>query len=176
VPTAHIAKKGTMADSVLQILNLRILVLALSELHHAAWFKSQFLSHTGLSFLERIYPRSTFAAAVRSAGRAARAVHDANVGKGDVFHLFRLSREMEHQIDAVLTEQSQALQTRYYPLLMDRQQLLEALEALAGDASAESSVGPTRLPAKPGEWVPAMAATYLQAFRDGAQVFPYFEG
>ncbi len=164
-----------MTNSFLPLLKLRILVLALSESHHAAWCKSQFLSHTGLSFLERIYPRSTFAAAVRSAGRAAQAIHDANVGRGDVFHLFRLSRELERQIDAALTGQSQTLQTQYHPLLMDREQLLEALEPLAGDAVAESSVGPTRLPTQPGEWVPAMAATYLQAFRDGTQVFPYFE-
>ena len=162
-------------SNTLTLLELRILVLTLGEAHHVAWWKSQFLSPVGLSFLERIYPRSTFAAAVRSAGRAARAVHDANVGKGDVFHLFRLSREMERQIDVALAEQSQALQTQYYPLLMDRQQLIEALEALAGDASAESSMGPTRLAAKPGEWVRAMAATYLQAFRDGTQTFPYFE-
>ena len=163
-----------MTDSSLPLLELRILVLALSESHPAAWCKSQFLSYTGLSFLERIYPRSTFAAAVRSAGRAAQAIHDANVGRGDVFHLFRLSRELERQIDAALTEQSQALQTQYHPLLMNREQLLEALEPLAGDAPAGLSVGPTRLSAQSGEWAPAMAVAYLQAFRDRTQVFPYF--
>jgi len=164
-----------MTNSVSPLLNLRILVLTLGEAHHAAWWKSQFLSHTGLSFLEHVYPRSTFAAAIRSAGRAARAVHDANVGKGDVFHLFRLSRELERQIDAILTEQPQALQTRYHPLLTEREQLLEALKTLAGETPAGSSVGPMRLLSKPGEWAPAMAAAYLQAFRDGTQVFPYFE-
>ena len=161
--------------SLSDLLRLRILVLTLGETRHAAWWKSQFLSHTGLSFLEHIYPRSTFAAAVRSAGRAARAVHDANVGKGDVFHLFRLSRDMERRIDATLTEQSRALQTRYHPLLEERAQLLGALEVLAGEAPAGSSVGPMRLSAKPGEWAPAMAAAYWQAFRDGTQVFPYFD-
>lgn len=164
-----------MTNSVSPLLNLRILVLTLGEAHHAAWWKSQFLSHTGLSFLEHVYPRSTFAAAIRSAGRAARAVHDANVGKGDVFHLFRLSRELERQIDTTLVEQSQALQTQCHPLLMNRARLLEALDVLAGETLAASSVGPMRLLAKPGEWAPAMAAAYLQAFRDGTQVFPYFE-
>ena len=164
-----------MADSLLSLLGLRILVLTLGESHHAAWWKSQFLSHTGLSFLGRIYPRSTFAAAVRSAGRAARTVHDTNVGKGDVFHLFRLSREMERQIDTILTEQSQALQTRYHPVLTEREQLLEALKTLAGETPSGSLVGPMRLLAKPGEWAPALAAAYWQAFRDSTQVFPYFE-
>jgi hypothetical protein len=164
-----------MTDFLPALLELRILVLTLGESHHAGWWKSQFLSHTGLSFLERIYPRSTFAAAVRSAGQAARTVHDANVGKGDVFHLFRLSRQLERQIDTTLTEQSQTLQTQYHPLLMNREQLLQALEALAGDAPAGPSVGPMRLSVKPREWAPAMAAAYLQAFRDGTQVFPYFD-
>jgi len=164
-----------MTNSVSPLLNLRILVLTLGESHHAGWWKSQFLSHTGLSFLEHVYPRSTFAAAVRSAGRAARAMHDANVGKGDVFHLFRLPREMERQVDTTLTEHSQALQTQYHPLLEDCAQLLRALEVLAGDAPARSSVGPMRLSAKPGQWAPSIAAAYWQAFRDGTQVFPYFE-
>ncbi len=163
-----------MTNSVSPLLNLRILVLTLGEAHHAAWWKSQFLSHTGLSFLEHVYPRSTFAAAVRSAGRAARAVHDANVGKGDVFHLFRLSRELERQIDATLVEQSQALQTQCHPLLMEREQLLEALKALADAALTGSSVGPTQLSANEMDLVPTMAAMYLRAFSNGTQVFPYF--
>ena len=165
-----------MTISPSAVLCLRILVLTLGETHHAGWWKSQFLSHTGLSFLERIYPRSTFAAAVRSVGQAARAVHDANVGKGDVFHLFRLPREIEREIDTVLTAQSQALQTQYQPLLENRARLLDALEPLDGTAQAGPSVGPIRLSAKPGERAPAMAAAYWQAFRDGTQVFPYFEG
>jgi hypothetical protein len=164
-----------MSDSFSPLLTLRILVLALGESHHAGWWKSQFLSHTGLSFLERIYPRSTFAAAVRSAGRAARTVHDANVGKGDVFHLFRLSRELERQIDITLTEQSQALQTQYHPLLMDREQLLEALETLAGDTPTMVSMGPVRLSVSKAGLVPTMATMYSQAFCSGTQVFPYLE-
>ena len=81
-----------MAIDITSILQLRILVLSLGEAHHAGWWKSQFLSPTGISFLERIYPRSKFAAAVRSATRAALTIHDTNIGKGEVFHLFRISR------------------------------------------------------------------------------------
>ncbi len=164
-----------MTNHTLSLLKLRILVLALGETHHASWWKSQFLSHVGLSFLERIYPRSTFAAAVHSAGRAARAMHDTNVGKGDVFHLFRLSRELERGIESILMEETQTLHVQYQPMLMNRAQLLDALEVLAGDSAAASSAGPVRLLAKVGEWTSVAAAAYLAAFREGNRVFPYFE-
>ena len=164
-----------MMNSVLSLLQLRILVLTLGEAHHAGWWKSQFLSHVGLSFLEHTYPRSTFAAAVRSAGRAARMVHDSTVGKGDVFHLFRLSQKMERGIESSLTEKAQALHVQYQPMLMEQAQLLDALEALAGGSTAASSAGPVRLLAKAGEWMPATAAAYLAAFREGTRVFPYFK-
>jgi len=57
-----------MKDTISTFLELRILVLTLGETGHAGWWKSKFMSPIGLSFLERLYPRSTFAAAVRSAG------------------------------------------------------------------------------------------------------------
>ena len=56
------------------LLRLRILVLALGETPECGWWKSKFLSTTGLSFLGRLYPRSDFAAAVRSAARAAKPI------------------------------------------------------------------------------------------------------
>ncbi len=164
-----------MKDTIFTFLELRILVLTLGETQYAGWWKSQFMSQVGFSFLERVYPRGTFAAAMRSAARAARIVHDANVGKGAVCHLFRLSPEVEREIDTALTERSSELRVRYQPLLMDQAALLAALEKLAGDAPAQSTLGPVRLPAKNGNWVSAMAAAYLTAFRDGTQVFPYLE-
>jgi len=164
-----------MESSSLSLLELRILVLTLGEAHHAGWWKSQFLSPVGLSFLERIYPRSTFASAVRSACRAARSVHDANVGKGAVFHLFRLPRQTEREIETALAARSEELATRHQPLITDRAALLQALEAAAGELPTSPLVGPVRLSVGLKELAPAMAAAYLQAFRDGTQVFPYFE-
>lgn len=164
-----------MDSSALSLLELRILVLTLGEAHHAGWWKSQFLSPVGLSFLERIYPRSTFASAVRSAYQAARSVHDANVGKGTVFHLFRLPRQTEREIETALAARSEELETRYQPLTTDREALLEALEVMAGKSPAPPLVGPVRLSVGLKELTPAMATSYLQAFRDGTQVFPYFE-
>lgn len=163
------------------LLDLRILVLTLGEARHAGWWGSQFLSPIGLSFLERIYPRSTFAAAVRSAGRAARAVHDANVGKGEVFHLFRLPRQTEQEIDSALTEQSTELAAQYSALLADREALLRALEKMTNTlpatetSSLTTAVGPLRLSVSRHDWAPTLARAYHSAFQREAQVFPYFE-
>lgn len=164
-----------MKDSTHSLLNLRILVLTLGETHHAGWWKSRFLSPTGLSFLERIYPRSVFAAAVRSASRAAKDVHDINVGKGEVFHLFRLPRNIEHEIEVMLGESSDELRTYYQPLLTERAALLRELDSLTAGNSQSPRVGPVKLSVNSVGLVPAMATAYLQAFRDESQVFPYFE-
>ena len=170
-----------MNELTQSLLHLRILVLTLGEARHAGWWGSQFLSSVGLSFLERIYPRSTFAAAVRSASRAARAVHDANVGKGEVFHLFRLPRQTEQEIDSALAEQATGLAAQYSALLADRAALLQTLETMttalpAIEASSlVTAVGPLRLSVNRRDWAPALARAYHSAFQRDVQVFPYFE-
>ena len=88
-----------IAQSFPSVLRLRILVLALGEAHMSGWWKTQFLSVTGLSYLNRLYPRSSFAAAVRSASRAAKAAHDSSIGVGNVFHLFRLPQQHERRLE-----------------------------------------------------------------------------
>lgn len=165
----------TPESSTQILLHLRILVQTLGEVHHAGWWKSQFLSPIGLNFLERIYPRRAFAAAVRSAGRSALSVHDANIGKGSVFHLFRLPRHLERELDRELTERSDQLATRLEPVLGDRAALQEQLAALADDVPASSAVGPVALSADSTDLAPDIAAVYIQAFREGTQAFPYFE-
>ena len=47
---------------------VRVLVGALGELGKSPWWRTRYLSDTGLRFLERIYPRTAFAAGVRASG------------------------------------------------------------------------------------------------------------
>ena len=119
-----------MKDTISRLIEIRILVLTLGESHHSGWWKSQFMSPTGLSFLERLYPRSIFSAAVRSASRGAKFVHDTKVGKGEVFHLFRLSPEIERKLDLALEVQATNLMSHYQSLLADQNALLTTLEKL----------------------------------------------
>jgi hypothetical protein len=162
------------------LLDLRILILVLGEAHHAGWWRSQFLSPVGLSYLGRLYPRSSFAAAVRSATRAARAVHDTSIGIGNVYHLFRLPSSLEWQMDEALREGEAESWARFVPLLGQAEKLLDELRRLGElGATAKPATGPLRLGAmrnvgQPG-WTAQLALVYYTAFRHGLKVFPYFE-
>ncbi|MCX6077947.1 MAG: BrxE family protein [Chloroflexi bacterium] len=156
-------------------LELRAIVLALGESTHFGWWKSQFLSPTGLSFLERLYPHTRFAGAVRSALLGAQEVHDANIGKGQVFHLFRLSPNTEWELDQALTEQSEALEEKYRTMLGNRARLINALAVSSQGFSSVPAAGPLLLDIPMEQMIPAIASAYLGAFQQGKQVFPYFE-
>ena len=168
------------AQSSTTLLDLRVLILALGEAHHAGWWRSQFLSPVGLSYLGRLYPRSSFAAAVRSATRAARAVHDNSIGIGNVYHLFRLPSSLEWQMDEALREVEAELWARFAPRLGQREALLDEIRLL-GDVSAVArpASGPLRLGAMRDVGQPGgtaqLASVYYAAFRDGVKAFPYFE-
>lgn len=160
------------------LFRLRILVLALGEAHMRGWWKTQFLSVTGLSYLDRLYPRSSFVAAVRSASRAAKAVHDSSIGVGSVFHLFRLPQQHERRMEEFLRDHGNELPLMFTPLLAQREQLLEALDAL-GNVTPASARGPLRVGTdadlQTDDWIAACASAYANAFREGSKVFPYFE-
>ncbi len=157
------------------LLHLRILVSSLGESQHAGWWKSQFLSPTGLSFLDRITPRSRFAAAVRSAARSALIVHDANIGKGQVFHLFRLPGEQEFELEEQLTNRAAEFEAVYAPLCDSHDGLLQTLSTFTAGKPAVEAQGPVQIDFDEASLTQSLAAVYLQAFRHGNQVYPYFE-
>ena len=160
---------------ITKLFELRTIVLALGESAHLGWWKSQFLSPTGLSFLERLYPHTYFAEAARSALLAAQEVHDANIGKGQVFHLFRLSPTTEWELDRALTGQGTALEEKYRAMLGNKEELIKSLTVFSRGFQAPAAVGPLLLDIIPEQIVSSLAAAYLQAFQQGKQVFPYFE-
>jgi len=82
------------------IIRLRAVVLALGESVQPPWWRTGFLNETGLRFLERLYPRSAFRAAVHAAGKAACEIHDQAIGRRGVFHLFRLPEALEAEVRA----------------------------------------------------------------------------
>lgn len=165
------------------IFRLRVLVLALGEahdVHRVGWWKTQFLSPTGLSYLNRLYPRSGFAAAVRSASRAAKAVHDSTIGVGSVFHLFRLPQQHERRVEEFLSEHAIELPQTFEPMFHQREQLLKALDDLGrANSNSSNARGPLRLGTaadlQTDGWMAACASAYAVAFREGSKVFPYFE-
>lgn len=61
-------ERQTLPLSV-RALRLRALVLALGECSRPPWWKTEFMNETGLRFLERLYPRTSFQAAIHAAGK-----------------------------------------------------------------------------------------------------------
>jgi len=158
---------------------LRILVSVLGEAAHAKWWRTEFLTAAGLRFLDRLYPRTSCAAAVRATGVAARELHDSSIGRGGVYHLFRLPEPLEGQLDAlaargffdqVLRELSSSLEAS--------DSLVAQIEGLADDLP-ETEPGPQRIGSvrelRRGALLGKWAGAYLHAFRKEHRVFPYVE-
>lgn len=160
---------------LIRLLELRTVVLGLGEAPQAGWWKSQFLSPTGLSFLARLYPHTYFAEAIRAGTLAAQDVHDANIGKGRVFHLFRLSQSIEREVERALAEDGQTLEKHLKDCLGDKGLLLAKLADLAAGMDAAPAFGPVLLDTPSEKVIATLAANYGQAFQQGKQVFPYFE-
>ncbi len=157
---------------------VRVLVGALGELGETPWWRTRYLSDTGLRFLERIYPRTAFAAGVRGCRIAARGVHDESIGRGEVFHLFRLPQSFERDIENELTAGfGQRLLEELHGMLGDADRLRGCLLDLA-EKGQQVKPGPWRLDegdsAKP-ETYRRLAGAYAAAFERNERVFPYWE-
>ncbi len=155
-------------------LRLRLAVGFLGETNQPAWWDTKFLGKSGLQFLEVTFPRTPLAAGINSVTEAARRLHDEKIGKGGVFHLFRLPLPLE--------------ETLHRSLLIDR-----ADRALAAPADAAGALDTLKKLAKGGLRAPAgpvqigtsrnlatpfaieeLAKHYHDAFCRGSQTFPYF--
>lgn len=158
---------------------LRILVLTLGGAAHAKWWRTEFLTATGLSFLERLYPRTSRSAAVHATAVAARALHDSSIGRGGVYHLFRLPEALESHLhvlaeDGFLEHYVRTLE----PNLETRDALLAQFDDLL-PVLPETEPGPQRIGSVReldhslvvGKW----AGAYLYAFLNEYRVFPYVE-
>jgi len=154
---------------------LRLYVAALGERLSPPWWRTEFLSPTGLRYTQRLFPRIYLAAALESATVAARRDHDANIGRRS-FHLFRLSAYIERQLaDLIRTESAFADST----VPDTSAQLIEMLEALALPEVTLVGTGPTLVGSindisKPTT-INRLASLYAYAARKGERVYPYFE-
>lgn len=155
-----------------QFIILRIAILSLGESQHFGWWKSQFLSSTGLSFLDRIFPRTKFAAAVRSATRVAQHVHDAAIGRGEVTHLFR-SDEKEEAIAEYLFSNEEGLSKYFSPKLNSKDALIRILSEMADEISWPKQSGPVRITKSQWMDLQTLSAVYLQGFMNKTPIFPY---
>ncbi len=159
-------------------IRLRALVLALGECVRPAWWTTAFMSETGFRFLERLYPRSYFSAAVHAAGKAACEVHDRAVGRVGVYHLFRLSEALEADIYAIAPSMDEDSIVRFRSCLGQTEKLMEMLRLFGnGEALFAAGPGPRRIGTEADlteeRTLSRVAATYFMAFKQGKPAFPY---
>ena len=174
-------KKDNQAQALLHILaiRLRVLILALGESAQPPWWKTEFMNKTGLSFLERLYPRTPIRAAVHAAGRAACDAHDKAVGRVGVYHLFRLPESLESEIHAFPSFGDDEFISQFRLCLGRREDLIKMLTTLCSDQEPTTgTAGPkrigTELDATKMEALVRAAAVYRDAFTQGKPAFPYF--
>lgn len=162
----------------LLVFRLRALVLALGESTAPAWWKTEFMNETGLRFLERIYPRTSFQAAIHAAGKAASDAHDRAVGRVGVYHLFRLPESLETEISRMPPDSDEGFFSGLRAALGHPDKLMELLAPLCGEAGTDPAPGAKRIgPDK--DLMTAVgfektAAVYHHAFAQGKPGFPYF--
>jgi hypothetical protein len=164
-----------MTSTEQSILRVRLLVAALGERVAPSWWRTEFLSPTGLRYVERIFPRNSFSAALQSATIAARRDHDASIGTRS-FHLFRLPAHRESQLIELLRAGHSSLD---YQIPDTADQLIDALEAIAGNTTPPTGSGPKSIGSaadisKPAS-VTTLAGMYAKAARSGKRTYPYFE-
>ena len=165
----------TAQSHIHAIYRLRLHVAALGERLSPPWWRTEFLSPTGLRYVQRLFPRTYLASALASATVAARRDHDANIGRRS-FHLFRLPAHMERQlVDLIRTEGAFA-----DPTIPDTPaQLIAALEALMLPGTTLVGAGPRWLGSindiGNATTINTLASLYAFAARKGERIYPYFE-
>lgn len=162
----------------LLVFRLRAIVLALGESASHAWWKTEFMNEVGLKFLERIYPRTFFQAAVQAAGKAASDVHDQAVGRVGVYHLFRLPESLETEIHRMPLDSVETFFTAMRDALGHPEKLMYLLKLLCVEAGADAAPGAKRIGNDKDFLTTAgfekIAAMYHRAFVQGKPSFPYF--
>lgn len=160
-------------SDVLPLLELRVAVAFLGEQGQNGWWKTQFLQPTGQRFLEFVYPGTAFAAAVTASTEAAKRFHDERIGKGSVFHLFRLPTTLELRLHQHLLKDSDDL-AKIVTAAGAARTLLER----RANGKQQSAVGPLRV----GEagviakesTIATLANLYLQSIGSATVALPYF--
>lgn len=159
-------------------LRLRALTLALGESVRPQWWTTQFMSEAGMRFLERLYPRTAFQAAIHAAGRAACDVHDRAVGRVGVYHLFRLPESLELDMARIPPDFDQEFVAELRAGLGTPEKLLALLAAMCEGVEVETAGGARRIGSDLDSLtLPSLrrvAAIYHGAFAHGKPAFPYF--
>lgn len=153
---------------------LRSIVGFLGEKSQLGWWDTDFLSPSGFQFLNINFPRSAFSAGCNSVTEAAKHLHDKRIGKGGVYHLFRLPAYPEEAIHRSLLS---AEYNSIISCLNTQDVALDKLKSFFTDKS-ETLEGPVQIGTLEdifrGLAVRKLSMNYYNAFTSGKTCFPYF--
>ena len=151
---------------------LRACISFLGEKDQCNWWPSSFLSKSGEIFLTPVFPKTNVMARITGASIAAQVVHDEHIGIGDVFHLFRLPENIEHDISQALAIESSILDN-----ISSKDTAHTTLQMLTNGDTTQG-IGPLLLNQnKINETViNQMASAYLAGFNNNQTVYPYYKG
>ncbi len=157
-----------------KIAQIRVLVAYLGEKDQYNWWDTSFLGEIGLEYLKLNFPRTAFLAGVTSVSEAARKLHDEHIGKGMVYHLFRLPFNIEERIHEILRDMKEDDEKQ---LIIKREDALEILKGFI-DSTVDAPEGPVQIGTTPkiiSEFsVRELAKHYANAFQEDKKTFPYF--
>ena len=163
-----------MKDSYLsRVLQIRLLVGFLGERPQFAWWTTSFFGDYSLRSLEFVTPKTSLLAQYHGVVEAARKLHDEHLNVGS-YHLFRLPEEVEQDLHAMMQSGVGTELAKQIP--QDKDAALAALKTLAG-AIPSAAVGPAAVgnidQLSGGETLKSIAGTYVSAFSQNAQTYPY---
>lgn len=163
-------------DIKMEVLALRLTIAYLGEKTQFGWWQTSFFAPASTQFLAPSFPRTTLLAQYHSVTEAARRIHDEFIGLGQVFHLFRLPQEIEHDLHQILLGTS--IDTEPTEFLSNKDSAIQQLSRLADDTRSKPSEGPvaigqvSQILEKPT--LKNLAVIYLGAFNCNIKTYPYF--
>ncbi len=165
---------GKATQAIDQVALLRLAVGYLGQRKQSGWWDCEFLDDTGIRFLEATFPRTAWAAALRSTTEAACIVHDQALGRVGNSHLFRLPPALEDQLEHALERIDWAAACKQIESSAAAMELLKRI----ADVVIKAPTGPVQVGMTHRLLTPTslreLAAHYHSAFQDGIRCFPYF--
>jgi hypothetical protein len=160
------------SELTVKLAKLRVFVAFLGEKEQQNWWQSSFLSRSGAAFLNPVFPKTSLLARMSGVSAAAQLLHDEHIGVGDVFHLFRLPENVEHEINQLFVTDKSTDE-----LFASEATAYAGLESLACDDTTEGA-GPLFLESQviDQSLVSRMAAAYMNGLKTNQAVFPYYRG
>ena len=159
------------------IVSLRLNVGYLGEKSQSGWWDSEFLGSSGKAFLKPVFLRTVELAMYRGVSESAMLAHDADIGIGAHYHLFRLPDGLEISAAKMFDRPLLASTTNFFPA--SREDATANLKKLA-NTTAPRIEGPAAIGLFSVNDLKHLlqdaASHYLVAFENGFKCFPYMKG